>query len=397
MDDGCPPHAVDLDAVWDNMGSKLEFLLQSFTEGELSTRRPVIERPEWMRMYTDVYDICVNQDQDLVSSLYEKLRALIYSHLERQRESIKPHQGETLARNYYQRFKSVVQAVTYIKRIAEYMHRFWIPQQIYNGESDLVDVYHLNVLVLVAWKEVVLYKVDQILHVLLDLIDNGRRGNHADLEIVAGVIKSYVQVGEIDKDNPMKIYNECFEAEFLRRTSEFYRAEAQEFLRQNTVSDYMRKVEARFKEELSRAEQHLHAATKPKLLAICTETLVENWKETFFREFPGLMKRSRSDELSMMYRLLARTSAGLQSIAKSFQELILEEGRLLIDAKCQDIAADTKNVDHVKRGLPLVRDLTQVHVKYKQIVESCFANNHIFIKSLDQVLLLRKHFFSRQF
>eukprot|EP01051_Picozoa_sp_SAG22_P011983 SAG22_NODE_1204_length_5172_cov_4.546028_2_plen_88_part_00 len=70
----------------------------------------------------------------------------------------------------------------------------------------------------------------------------------------------------------------------MRRSNEFYRAEAQEFLRQNTVADYMRKVESRLKEETSRAEQHLHATTKPKLLKVCTDALVENWKETFFGE-----------------------------------------------------------------------------------------------------------------
>lgn len=41
--------------------------------------------------------------------------------------------------------------------------------------------------------------------------------------------------------------------------------------RQNTVSDYMVKIETRLQEEMSRAEQHLHASTKPKLLKVCTD------------------------------------------------------------------------------------------------------------------------------
>ena len=89
-----------------------------------------------------------------------------------------------------------------------------------------------------------------------------------------------------------------------------------------------------------------------------------------------------------MYRLLERTAAGLPAIARSFQALVLEEGRRLIQAKCQDIAAasvaDGKSADHVKRGLPLVREMMRLHTKYKKIVESCFAKNNVFTKSLDQ-------------
>jgi cullin 1 len=187
-------------------------------------------------------------------------------------------------------------------------------------------------------------------------------------------------VGQIDENEPIKIYTECFEVEFLKRTRDFYSAEATEFLRENTVSDYMRKIEARLKEEQGRADQHLHGTTKSKLLDVCTAVLVEHWQDTFFQEFVGMVQQ--------MYRLLERTTTGLQSIARSFQELIMDEGRLLIQAKCEDIAADAKNLDQIKKALPLIRDLAQLHTKYKQIVEACFEKNHIFTKALDQVTFL---------
>lgn len=63
--------------------------------------------------------------------------------------------------------------------------------------DELPAIYELNVLVLVGWNDVVLKQIDQIQPVLLYLIDSGRRGNRADWDVVAGVIQSYVQVGQV--------------------------------------------------------------------------------------------------------------------------------------------------------------------------------------------------------
>eukprot|EP01051_Picozoa_sp_SAG22_P010899 SAG22_NODE_1010_length_6043_cov_2.870962_5_plen_216_part_00 len=214
MDGFADAGEIDLDEVWGRMGTKLEYLLTAFSEGELASRRTVIEGPEWMRMYTDVYDICVNHDQELVSELYELFRNLIYDHLKDQCTTILPQQGEQLARSYFERFRSVVHAAKYLRRIAEYMHRFWIPHQMYDADEE--DIYELNVLVLVGWKEAVLRHTDKVLlQVLLDLIDNGREGNHADWDVVAGVIQSYVHVGQVDSLDPLKIYTEQFEVRRL--------------------------------------------------------------------------------------------------------------------------------------------------------------------------------------
>ena len=51
-----------------------------------------------------------------------------------------------------------------------------------------------------------------------------------------------------------------------------------------------------------------------------------------------------------MCRLLERTDTGLVSISRSFQELVLEEGRALMTAKCQDLVADARERDQVKKG-----------------------------------------------
>ena len=185
--------------------------------------------------------------------------------------------------------------------------------------------------------------------------------------------------GEADGLHMYKLY---FEDEFLKRTEAFYRAEAEQFLAHNTVSDYTRKVEARLKEEELRADTHLHSSTKSALLGVCTRVLIDNLKDRFADEFVSMLKQNATADLRTLHQLMrvnqehrlrertlgthsgrpaalaavdargsgaARatqrvdSSAGCESsgsagkslkhLASLFQELITESGRSIMDCK----------------------------------------------------------------
>lgn len=64
--------------------------------------------------------------------------------------------------------------------------------------------------------------------------------------------------------NTRSVYESEFEVGFLKQSALFYRAESQAFIAVNTMSDYMRKVEARMKEEQERVQVYLDGQTEPK-------------------------------------------------------------------------------------------------------------------------------------
>lgn len=97
-------------------------------------------------------------------------------------------------KSYCQRFEAFVSASKYIRRITEYMHRFWIPQQI-NDHPEDVDVKELNVLVLCRWDDLVLQRCELLMPVLLDLVNQSRQGDRVDWNVLAGVISSFVTIG----------------------------------------------------------------------------------------------------------------------------------------------------------------------------------------------------------
>jgi cullin 1 len=348
---------------------------------------------EWWRCASrDVYDICVHQNGDYAADLYERLRVLLVNHLKKQQKSIAPHRGEDLVKQYCHRFKAFIKATSYIRRIAEYMHRFWIPLQISDGPPD-ADIRELNTLVLVEWDSLVLKRVELLLPVMFDLIDASRTGDRVDWDALSGVIRSFSTVGQgLDPDQPIDLYTECFEGEFLKRAHDFYKAASAKFLSQNSVPDYMRKVDVWLREEDERADKHLQEATKPKLQEQCTKALIDDWKDTYILEFDRLVKADSRADLSTMHRLLSRSkdarSAGdspnlVRTVARKFEALIADEGKKLIQVKINAVGTEVKSVEQIKRCLPLIKDLSDLHDKYKRLVEGCFDNNHIFVQELD--------------
>ena len=73
----------------------------------------------------------------------------------------------------------------------------------------------------------------------------------------------------------LHVYEAGFEKEFLKQTKEFYRKESSEFIAQNTVVEYLKKVQKRFDEEQKRVKNYMDESTAAKVenvLGMYTET-----------------------------------------------------------------------------------------------------------------------------
>jgi len=215
----------------------------------------------------------------------------------------------------------------------------------------------------------------RLLKTLLSLIHGERTGGMLDESLVKNIIQMLVDVGV----NSRSVYEEEFENQFLETTATFYRVESQDFISSNSCPDYMKKIEARLKEEVQRVARYLDTHTEQKLKNVCEKEMITNhMNELVQKEDSGLIPLLRDDQvedLSRMYRLFGRVSGGLDLMREMMCNYVKEIGKGLVtvEAKVTKKSKDT-----------YVQALLDLKDKYDALLKNAFNEDSSFQKGLNQ-------------
>ena len=320
--------------IWPPLENGVSVLINDLDKSGIS-----MSSKDFMELYTYVYNYCtgtkspsrsnkgINGANFVGEELYVKLSAYLRGHMEVVQKGAEGLMDENLLQYYHKEWIRFTSALKYINHIFSYLNRHWIKREAEDGKKE---VYEVSILGLVVWRDHLFRELKgRITKAVLDLIEKERNGEEVNTALISGVVDGFVRLGlnrERPKEVTLDVYKEDFEAQCLEATQAFYTKESGLFISENSVSDYLKKIQSRLTQESKRGSQYLHPSTEPLLMSVCEKVMIERHVETIQNEFISFLKSDKTQDLATMYSLLARISHGLDPLKSLFEKYVMDRG-----------------------------------------------------------------------
>lgn len=313
-------------------------------------------------LYRNAYTMVLHKHGE---RLYQGLKEVVAHHLD---TKVRADVESSLHNNFLQTLNQAwcdhQTSMVMTRDILMYMDRVYVQQ------NDVENVYNLGLIIF--RDSVVRYTRirDHLKATLLGMVMRERKGEVVDHMAIKNTCQMLMVLGI----NQRWVYEEDFERPFLDQSSEFYTAESQKFLADNSASEYIKQVEKRIRDESERAKRYLDDSTEKRIIEVVeTKLIKEHMQRIVEMENSGvvyMLKNKKEDDLARMYGLFARVPDGLKTIVDCVSNYLREQGKSLVKED-----EDTNPITYVQNLLNL-----KDHFDY--FLDKSFNNDRIFKKMI---------------
>eukprot|EP00123_Amoebidium_parasiticum_P008331 comp18734_c0_seq1/m.20531 comp18734_c0_seq1/g.20531 ORF comp18734_c0_seq1/g.20531 comp18734_c0_seq1/m.20531 type:complete len:758 (-) comp18734_c0_seq1:460-2733(-) len=373
----------DPKALWATIEAGVTRMVERLEDGLSPT--------EYMEFYTAVYNYCTvqsnppsygvggsagtSQTNMAGVELYKQLKVYLDRRLNAVLKEMDGLMQESLLEVYVEQWEKFARSVKCVNGAFTYLNRHWVKREKEEGNP----VHEVHTLCFVTWRDIVFQTLQtKLTSAMLELIRRERNGDTINNSLLKGTVSCYVALGIADgpeKSSNLGIYEHAFQKDFLESTELYYKAESDSFISNNSVSEYMKKVERRLEEEEHRVLASLHDTTREPLMERLDQVLIIKHFDVIKAEFGKLLALEKNEDLARMYKLLARTKEKLDEVKNVLEEHVCNTGMQAIERVAQGAAEDPKMY---------VDTLLEIHTKYDRLVQVAFAKDSKFVSALDK-------------
>jgi len=363
------PSQVDFDETWLRIKNTLKSLIT------LS----VVARTEWNERFSDVYSICVSNEDGLDETLYKATKTFFEDHARDVFNDLNAS-GGNLLNDYHESWNQYKNGSLYINTLYRYLNRQYSSQNrndfVEHIQVSLPDVQIMEIgqVALETWKaKVIKHLQENLVSALLNEVKRDRKGDRPSETVVHGVISSFIDVHNYDTKNLLKLYQSIFEEQLLAETADYYSNESRQLLESCDCSQYMQKVDVRLAEENLRVRRFFHPSTYDKVIKVAQLKLVQDHQNLLTSEFRHMIKDKLLTDLLRMYKLLKPLPKAFDAMLVEFQDYVAETG---LDR--------VKSLHNENETGQFVTVLLDVHKEYSSMIETTFNNDQSFYGSRDK-------------
>lgn len=232
---------------------------------------------------------------------------------------------------------------------------------------------------------------NEVVTAMLEAIAAERRGERTNRNSLKSAVEVLVEVGcvtgvdpkrktyFVDDSTKYRVYITSFEQPLLEATENFYQVASQQWLTEDSASEYLTKAEAHILDEEDRADVYLHSRTRAPLLRVVEKCLLEDHLDTLLLQentgFVSMMEYHDLDNLALMFRMFRRLSdEKLVQMSSLFNHCIEIEGGNIL-SKLSDSNADSHAI---------MVELLTLQNKHLSILQDQFKNDVLFQRALEQ-------------
>jgi cullin 1 len=367
---------VELEDGWKQIQDGAIARLHEILENDLEEGNRKFDNKEYMTYFTLVYNMCTQKPPHNYSEqLYQRYKKAIADYLTAHvLPAVRSQTGQYMLKEIGKRWTHHKINVKWMKSFFSYLDRFHTKRQNLPSMRDVG---------MQCFKDVIHEATStDVRTAILDLVEQERLGQQVDHGLLKSVVEIFVEMGM----GELEVYINDFESQFLEDTSAFYAREAQRWLQEDGLPDYLIKAEEHLKLEGDRVANYLHNSTEEKLLKVINKELLEvHQTQLMQKEATGLealLRDDKKDELARLYRLYLRLPTGL--LPADENQYGLQAVSKMVKTHIEMVGTDLVKgqVGANSGGDEFINQLIALHTKYATLVKDCFADNSLFHKAL---------------